>query len=143
MPSAEVNSVMIRPHPPRFLMKRRKTVSVTPAIGASTVAGAMRTLPIFKLAGNVGAAPEMEDGATGAPPARAAAASVLSQNFCTPPFYSAYEPLPSCASLPYERESEHRKCDRWRHWNAVFPQSLVHPAAHWIRWDARPARQNR
>ena len=57
----------------------------------------MRTLPIFKLAGNVAATPEMEDGATGAPPERAAAASVLSQNFCTPPFYSAYEPLPSCA----------------------------------------------
>ena len=34
-----------------FLMKRRKTVSVTPAMGASTVAGAMRTLPTVKLAG--------------------------------------------------------------------------------------------
>ena len=30
---------MIRPQPPRLRMKRRKTVSVTPAIGASTVAG--------------------------------------------------------------------------------------------------------
>ena len=29
-----------------FLINRRKTVSVTPAIGASTVAGAIRTLPI-------------------------------------------------------------------------------------------------
>src|SRR6185312_5409931 len=46
MPSAEVNSVMIRPHPPRFRMKRRNTVSVTPAMGASTVAGAIRTFPI-------------------------------------------------------------------------------------------------
>ena len=34
-----------------FLMKRRKTVSVTPAMGARTVAGAMRTLPMAKLAG--------------------------------------------------------------------------------------------
>ena len=33
---------MIRPHPPRLRMKRRKTVSVTPAMGASTVAGEMR-----------------------------------------------------------------------------------------------------
>ena len=32
-------------------MKRRKTVSVTPAIGARTVAGAMLTLPIVRLAG--------------------------------------------------------------------------------------------
>src|SRR3984893_7825532 len=46
MPSADVNSVMISPHPPRLRMKRRKTVSVTPAMGASTVAGAMRTVPI-------------------------------------------------------------------------------------------------
>jgi hypothetical protein len=28
-------------------MKRRKTVSVTPAMGASTVAGAIRTFPII------------------------------------------------------------------------------------------------
>src|ERR1700690_1980865 len=48
MPSAEVNSVMISPHPPRFRIKRRKTVSVTPAMGASTVAGAIRTFPIVK-----------------------------------------------------------------------------------------------
>src|SRR6202011_4452914 len=41
-----VNSVMMSPHPPRFRMKRRKTVSVTPAMGARTVAGAMRTFPI-------------------------------------------------------------------------------------------------
>src|SRR5947209_3537191 len=34
-----------------FLMKRRKTVSVTPAMGASTVAGAIWTLPMVKLAG--------------------------------------------------------------------------------------------
>ena len=34
-----------------FLMKRRKTVSVTPAMGARTVAGAILTLPMVKLAG--------------------------------------------------------------------------------------------
>ena len=45
-PCELVNSVMIRPQPPRLRMKRRKTVSVTPAIGASTVAGAMRTGPM-------------------------------------------------------------------------------------------------
>src|SRR5258708_34942258 len=50
-PSAEVNSVMIRPHPPRLRMKRRKTVSVTPAMGARTVAGAIWTPPMGKLEG--------------------------------------------------------------------------------------------
>src|ERR1700735_1608968 len=71
-PSAEVNSVMMRPEPDCWLetsastvgvesalslntlalrMKRRKTVSVTPAMGASTVAGATGTLPIWKDAG--------------------------------------------------------------------------------------------
>ena len=39
---------MISPHPPRLRMKRRKTVSVTPAMGASTVAGAIRTFPIVR-----------------------------------------------------------------------------------------------
>ena len=48
MPSADVNSVMISPHPPKLRMKRRKTVSVTPAMGASTVAGAIRTFPIVR-----------------------------------------------------------------------------------------------
>src|SRR6185369_12471390 len=51
MPSAEVNSVMISPHPPRLRMKRRNTVSVTPAMGASTVAGAMRTFPMVNQEG--------------------------------------------------------------------------------------------
>ena len=46
-----VNSVMSSPQPPRSRMKRRKTVSVTPAMGASTVAGAMATPPIWKRAG--------------------------------------------------------------------------------------------
>src|SRR5580704_14768842 len=42
---------MIRPHPPRLRINRRKTVSVTPAMGARTVAGAMRILPIERLEG--------------------------------------------------------------------------------------------
>src|ERR1017187_8071016 len=42
---------MIRPHPPRLRMKRRKTVSVTPAMGARTVAGEMVTVPMVRLAG--------------------------------------------------------------------------------------------
>src|ERR1039458_8464925 len=42
---------MMRPHPPRLRMKRRKTVSVTPAIGARTVAGEMLTVPMVRLAG--------------------------------------------------------------------------------------------
>src|ERR1700677_3579074 len=73
-PSAEVNSVMIKTHPDCWLligastrrrasplscplktlalrMKRRNTVSVTPAIGARTVAGATNTLPISIEAG--------------------------------------------------------------------------------------------
>ena len=47
-PCELVNSVMISPQPLRLRMKRRKTVSVTPAMGASTVAGAMLTGPIEK-----------------------------------------------------------------------------------------------
>src|SRR6185312_11846315 len=38
---------MMSPHPPRFRMNRRKTVSVTPAMGARTVAGAIFTVPIM------------------------------------------------------------------------------------------------
>jgi len=38
-PSALVNSVMISPQPPKPRITRRKIVSVTPAIGAKTVAG--------------------------------------------------------------------------------------------------------
>src|SRR5690348_18293970 len=70
-PSAEVNSVMISPQPDCWLliaastsaesdsrlkrlalrMKRRKTVSVTPAMGARTVAGATSTPPMDTEAG--------------------------------------------------------------------------------------------
>src|SRR5689334_5294741 len=42
---------MISPHPPRLRIKRRKTVSVTPAIGASTVAGAISTPPMDRRVG--------------------------------------------------------------------------------------------
>ena len=38
---------MMSPHPPKLRMKRRKTVSVTPAMGARTVAGAILTPPIM------------------------------------------------------------------------------------------------
>ena len=50
-PCELVNSVMISPQPPRLRMKRRKTVSVTPAMGASTVAGAIRDRSDRKLGG--------------------------------------------------------------------------------------------
>src|SRR5271156_3520047 len=73
---------MMRPHPPRFLMKRRKTVSVTPAMGASTVAGAMRTLPIVRIAGNGRDVMETADW-----PVRRVVPSALSQNLLTPLFY--------------------------------------------------------
>src|SRR4051794_35612459 len=42
---------MMSPHPPRLRMKRRKTVSVTPAMGARTVAGEIVTGPICRLDG--------------------------------------------------------------------------------------------
>src|ERR1700677_36406 len=42
---------MINPQPLRLRMKRRKTVSVTPAMGASTVAGAILISPMERLAG--------------------------------------------------------------------------------------------
>src|SRR5690348_7146724 len=51
-PCELVNSVMIKPQPPRLRMNRRNTVSVTPAIGASTVAGVIVTGPIERRAGN-------------------------------------------------------------------------------------------
>src|ERR1700674_2414304 len=53
MHSALVNSVMIRPHPPRPRIMRRKTVSVTPAMGARTVPGEISLSRIEKGAGNI------------------------------------------------------------------------------------------
>src|SRR4051812_48488732 len=69
-PSAEVNSVSIMPQPPSSLMKRRKTVSVTPAIGARRVAGAISTLPMRTDCGTTA-------------PAGARFSTGFSQNFCT------------------------------------------------------------
>src|SRR5712675_49080 len=77
---------MIRPQPSRLRMKRRKTVSVTPAIGASTVAGAIRTAPMERLAGT-------GFGGAGSR-ARVPAPHVpceLSQNFFTFLFYLAWQ----------------------------------------------------
>src|SRR5437764_6524886 len=51
-------------------MKRRKTVSVTPAMGASTVAGPMRNLPIWTHSG------------TRAPEGTVLTAAGFSQNLC-------------------------------------------------------------
>src|SRR5580698_9182054 len=75
---------MIRPHPPWLRMKRRKTVSVTPAMGASTVAGAILTVPIVRLAGT-----GFLTGSAVSPWARAPAphSPELSQNFFTVLFY--------------------------------------------------------
>jgi len=53
-PCELVNSVINRPQPPWLRMRRRKTVSVTPAIGASTVAGATRIRPTRNSLGTVG-----------------------------------------------------------------------------------------
>src|SRR5690242_16088680 len=86
MPSAEVNSVMISPHPPRLRMKRRNTVSVTPAMGASTVAGAMRTFPMVSEEGTG----VVLAGVVSACVARApspASGPELSQYLRTSPFY--------------------------------------------------------
>src|SRR5260370_34915391 len=51
MPSELVNSVISRPQPPRPRITRRKSVSVTPAMGARTAAGRMVKSRICKLAG--------------------------------------------------------------------------------------------
>src|SRR6202140_71755 len=96
---------MIRPHPPRFLLKRRKTVSVTPAGGGRTVAGAISTFPIFKAVGKA----RVSVG-TGVSPVRPAAASVLSQNFCTSVFYVLSSRAEMCdnprCSLPMNKIRE-------------------------------------
>src|ERR1700674_1351324 len=51
MPCELVNSVMMSPQPPWLRIRRRKTVSVTPAMGARTVAGAIVTGPIWSVRG--------------------------------------------------------------------------------------------
>jgi len=94
-PSAEVNSVMISPQPPRLRMKRRKTVSVTPAMGASTVAGAISTLPICKRSGTAKRAGPVLSAAeeTPAPPLPVPG---LSQNLRTWLFYCLPLAFPIC-----------------------------------------------
>ncbi len=54
MPCELVNSVTIRPQPPWRRMSWRKTVSVTPAMGASIVAGRTSTPPMRMHGGNWG-----------------------------------------------------------------------------------------
>src|SRR6266480_7421447 len=53
MPSELVNSVMSKPHPPRPRITRRNSVSVTPAMGASTAAGRIVKSRILYSAGNI------------------------------------------------------------------------------------------
>ena len=90
-------------------MKRRKTVSVTPAMGARTVAGEMVTVPIVRLDGTglrddgsttrtggsarAGACPELAEGAS-APHASAPHATEVSQNFFTVLFYLRHKTKP-------------------------------------------------
>src|SRR5689334_24047927 len=59
-------------------IKRRKTVSVTPAMGARIVAGAMRTLPIWT---DAGTAASLSDARSGAG---------VSQYFRTSKFYRCF-----------------------------------------------------
>src|SRR5665811_2000695 len=93
---------MIRPHPPRLRIKRRKTVSVTPAMGARTVAGEMVTLPIMRLDGTgfrdvAGLSRCTGSARAGAPAPHASAAHApeLSQNFFTVLFYLRRKTRPS------------------------------------------------
>ena len=53
MPWELVNSVMISPQPPWARIRRRNTVSVTPAMGARTVAGASSIGPILNFFENI------------------------------------------------------------------------------------------
>src|SRR5436190_14652349 len=93
---------MINPHPPRLRMNRRNTVSVTPAIGASTVAGEIVTLPIFNDGGTTAGVGRTLPPASSAKalPGRASPARVpaeLSQNFFTIQFY-LWSPSTLCYS---------------------------------------------
>ncbi|MGA8599236.1 MAG: hypothetical protein WB676_31340, partial [Bryobacteraceae bacterium] len=53
-PCELVNSVISSPQPPWLRISLRNTVSVTPAMGASTVAGRMVVRPMAKSDGNPG-----------------------------------------------------------------------------------------
>src|SRR5215469_6925845 len=68
--------------------KRRNTVSVTPAMGASTVAGAISTPPMLTDA-------RMLSGATSC----AATVTELSQNFCTDSSHPETQPICFCQAL--------------------------------------------
>jgi hypothetical protein len=88
---------MMRPQPPRLRMKRRKTVSVTPAMGARTVAGEIVTEPICRVFGTGarGACVDRtfpfdmlsKDAAVSEQPLGDASRVILSQNFFTFLFY--------------------------------------------------------
>jgi hypothetical protein len=73
-------------------MKRRKTVSVTPAMGASTVAGEMVIPPMQTEVGKTRVARALL-------PASAAAATELSQNLRTRVFYLFFVALPHATIL--------------------------------------------
>jgi hypothetical protein len=76
-------------------MNRRKTVSVTPAMGARTVAGRIVTEPIVSEAGTTRAARASRHASA----ARTLAAPELSQNFFTRLFY-----LPLSSKSPRRSE---------------------------------------
>src|ERR1700758_1990252 len=78
MPWELVNSVISRPQPPRLRIKRRNTVSVTPAMGASTVAGASLTPPSWN------------DIGTGACGRLLSAETGFSQRFCIALLYERW-----------------------------------------------------
>jgi hypothetical protein len=77
-------------------MKRRKTVSVTPAMGARTVAGAIPTPPMDKDDGTVRVARPL----LSASPAGTPEPAELSQNFFTPVFYFLAASPPMCNGAP-------------------------------------------
>jgi len=77
-------------------MNRRKTVSVTPAMGASTVAGEIRTDPIWTESGTRVGRTLFSDNIWGR-------SGVLSQNFFTPIFYLPDKLAPMPMPLPYNR----------------------------------------
>src|SRR5579872_6808888 len=81
---------MMRPHPPRLRMKRRKTVSVTPAMGARTVAGEIVTVPIWRVAGTGFSRAVSRAGA----PAPHLPLLELSQYFFTDLFYLSRKMVP-------------------------------------------------
>src|ERR1039458_4762959 len=82
---------MISPHPPRLRMKRRKTVSVTPAMGASTVAGEIVTVPMERLSGTSFRGAAWRAGVPAPHESAPSRPCELSQNFFTSLFYLAVQ----------------------------------------------------